>query len=245
MLLFQTAPLAADSLASAAPITPVVPPTPEPTGFLDLILIGGWVMWPILVLSVAALALFVERLLALRGARLDVESFLSRLRAYVQSGDLRGAVAFCEAHDKPLARICHAGLERLGRPISEIREAVEAAGRKEAFQLSKRMDLIASIAALAPMLGFLGTVTGMIEAFQRIQQLQGSVNPSVLAGGIWEALLTTAAGLITGIIALFCYNLLQSREARYVHDLEHGAALFVDLLQEPAGASHPSGFSMR
>ena len=111
---------------------------------------------------------------------------------------------------------------------------MHAAGKYEAFELEKRIDILATIAGVAPMLGFLGTVTGMIRAFQEIQNLQGNVNPSVLAGGIWEALLSTAAGLVVGIMAIFFYNFLIGRINRAVHDMERSATDFIDLLQEPA-----------
>ena len=110
---------------------------------------------------------------------------------------------------------------------------MHAAGKYEAFELEKRTDLLASIASIAPMLGFFGTVTGMIRAFQQIQSLQGNVNPSVLAGGIWEALITTATGLLVGIIAVFFYNFLINRINRLVNDMERSATDFIDLLQEP------------
>jgi biopolymer transport protein ExbB len=125
------------------------------------------------------------------------------------------------------------GLERLGRPISEIQDAVQAAGKHETFDLEKRTNLLASIAGIAPMLGFFGTVVGMIRAFQQIQNLQGNVNPSVLAGGIWEALITTATGLLVGILALFSYNFLMGRIRRISNAMERSATDFIDLLQEP------------
>jgi biopolymer transport protein ExbB len=169
---------------------------------------------------------------------------MARIREYVNSGNIHGAQAYCEVQAKPLTRILAHGLERLGRPISEIQDAVNAAGKHEAFELERRMDILASIAGIAPMLGFLGTVTGMIEAFQQIQSLQGNVNPSVLAGGIWEALVSTAAGLIVGILAFFLYNFLLSRINRLVNDMEQSATEFIDLLQTPASESspQPSGY---
>ena len=121
-----------------------------------------------------------------------------------------------------------------GRPIADIKEAVETQGRRETYALEKHTDLIASAAALAPMLGFLGTVTGLIEAFQAVQYVQGSVSPVVLANGMWEAMITTAAGLAVGIPALFAYNFLTNRIRRTVNDLERASTEFLDLLQMPA-----------
>ncbi len=235
LLLQQVLPQVADTLATAAA------PEPVEVGFMEMLFKGGWVMWPILLLSLAAIAVFVERLLTLNRSKADAEGIVDRVRAYVQSGDVRGALAYCAAQDKPVTRVLQAGLERLGRPILEIRDAVQTAGREETFGLARRTDLLASVAAIAPMLGFLGTVTGMIKTFIQIQNLQGNVNPSVLAGGIWEALLTTAAGLIAGIIALLLYNVLQGRIKYQAHRLEQAAEAFVDLMQEPAEAT-PAAF---
>lgn len=206
----------------------------QDTTILDTLLLGGWVMVPIVLISIFTIYLFVERLMTLRRAQTDRDLIMDRVRDYVQAGDIHGAMAFCESREKPLTRLLSHGLERLGRPITEIQDAVHAAGKYEAFELEKRTDLLASFAGIAPMLGFLGTVTGMIDAFQEIQRLQGNVNPSVLAGGIWEALLTTAAGLIVGIMALFFYNFLINRINRLVNDLERSSTEFIDLLQEPA-----------
>ena len=217
-----------DSLQAAAPAAE--------TGLTTLAQ-GGFVMIPILLLSLLTIYLFGERLLTLRKAKTDPKKITERIRDYVQASDIGGAKAFCEAQDKPITRILMHGLERLGRPISEIQDAVQAAGKHEAFELEKRTDLLASIAGIAPMLGFLGTVTGMIKAFQQIQNLQGNVNPSVLAGGIWEALLSTAAGLVVGILAYFFYNYVLGRVNRLINDMERSATDFIDLLQEPV----PSG----
>jgi biopolymer transport protein ExbB len=208
--------------------------TPETTSLLETFSKGGWVMIPIILLSILTIYLFVERLVTLRRAKTDPRRITERIRDYVQAGDIGGAKAFCEAQDKPITYILMHGLERLGRHIAEIQDAVEAAGKYEAFELEKRTDLLATIAGVAPMLGFLGTVTGMINAFQEIQNLQGNVNPSVLAGGIWEALLSTAAGLVVGILAYFFYNYILGRVNRLINDMERSATDFIDLLQEPA-----------
>ena len=207
---------------------------PESLSVLDIAMKGGWVMVPILLLSAIALFLVVERLWTLRQARVGKDSdVLLQVRDYVKSGDIRGGISYCQRQNSPIARILIRGLERLGRPISDIQDAVQAAGKYEAYQLTKRTDLLASIAGIAPMLGFLGTVIGMISAFQQIQNLQGNVNPSVLAGGIWEALVTTGAGLLVGIVALFFYNFILNRIQRVITDMELAATEFIDLLQEP------------
>ena len=221
------------NFATAVQDSTLAPPPIASTSYLDIILQGGWVMIPLAILSILAVYLFIERLNTLRRAKTDPYFLTDRTRRYIQAGDISGAVAFCEAQDNPVSRILKRGLERLGRPIVEIQDAVQAAGKYEAFELEKRTDMLASIASIAPMLGFLGTVIGMIEAFQEIQNLQGNVNPSVLAGGIWEALITTATGLLVGIAAVFFYNFLINRINRLVNDMERSATDFIDLLQEP------------
>jgi biopolymer transport protein ExbB len=207
---------------------------------LDIIFQAGWIMVPILLLSLLTIYLMVERLMTIRKSATDKQEIMHRIREYVASGNITGAQAFCEVQDKPLTRILKHGLERLGRPISEIQDAVNASGKHEAFELEKRMDVLASIAGIAPMLGFLGTVTGMIDAFREIQSLQGNVNPSVLAGGIWEALISTAAGLVVGILAYFFYNYLLGLIKRLVNDMEQSTTEFIDLLQAPAPESTAS-----
>ena len=224
----QPVTLPADTLANLSQAAGL-----EQISLLDTLILGGWIMIPIFLLSFVAIYLFVERLVTIRKAKTDPEALTRRVRDYVQGGDVKGAMGYCESRDKPVARILRHGLERLGRPISEIQDAVQAQGKHETFELEKRTELLASIAGIAPMLGFLGTVTGMIQAFQEIQALEGNVNPSVLAGGIWEALLTTAAGLVVGILAFFFYNFLLSKIRRLVNDMERSATDFIDLLQEP------------
>ncbi len=219
--------LPVDSLQAA-------PAASDNSFLLNSLVESSYVMVPIILLSFVAIYIFVERMLTLRRTRMDPELITERIRDYVQSGDIVGARSYCAQQSTPITRILKQGLERLGRPIAEIQEAVHSAGKYEAFELSKRIDLLATIAGVAPMLGFLGTVTGMIKAFKEIQSLQGNVNPSVLAGGIWEALISTAAGLIVGILAVFFYNFVLGKINRAVHNMERSATDFIDLLQEPA-----------
>lgn len=205
----------------------------QASSLLDILVLGGWVMIPLILLSVLTFYLLIERLIKIRQAASDPESITNRIREFVRNGNVDAAIQYCEQKDVPITRILQQGLERLGRPISEIQDAVQAAGKHETFDLEKRTNLLASIAGIAPMLGFFGTVVGMIRAFQQIQNLQGNVNPSVLAGGIWEALITTATGLLVGILALFSYNFLMGRIRRLSNDMERSATDFIDLLQEP------------
>jgi len=235
LALLQTVPdsALADTLA-AAPVAADPSFSEHLRGGLELLFLGGWTMYPIVLLSIIMVAIVWERFRALNRAKGDPDTLTRNVSDYIHAGDVHGAMAYCRERNTPASRILQRGLERLGRPIGEIKEAVQEAGRRETFDLEKRMDLLASVAALAPMLGFLGTVTGMIGAFRQIQRYEGLVNPSLLAGGIWEALITTAAGLAVGLLALFAYNLLISRIARLVNGLESVSSDFIDLLQTPA-----------
>lgn len=200
----------------------------------DLMMEGGVLMIPIILLFMLAVYIIVERWMVIKKSQSDTEDFLERVGDMLKSGRTADAQHFCESQDRPIARIISAGIRRLGRPIRDIEDAIDNAGKKEIFFLEKRMNLLATISGVAPLLGFTGTVTGMISAFMQIQSLQGNVNPSELAGGIWEALITTAAGLIVGILALGFYNFFLGKINRTVFELENASADFIDLLQSPA-----------
>ncbi|MEX0646165.1 MAG: MotA/TolQ/ExbB proton channel family protein [Balneolaceae bacterium] len=202
--------------------------------FLEILSQGGLLMIPLFILSILAIYVIAERWRTLNNSKMDVNNMLNNIEALLKSGSQQRAVHYCEEFDKPLARILKSGIRRLGRPIRDIEEAIHNAGKKEIYQLEKRMNWLATIAGVAPLIGFTGTVTGMIRAFMDIQSLQGNVNPSVLAGGIWEALITTATGLIVGIIAYGFYNYLLGRINRMIFELENASADFVDLLQTPS-----------
>lgn len=227
LFLFQQESAEADSLADLMMDDSSV-------SFLEILSQGGLLMIPLFILSVLAIYVIAERWRTLKNSRMDVNHMLNSIESLLKSGSQQRAIQYCEEFDKPLARILKAGIRRLGRPIRDIEEAIHNAGKKEIYQLEKRMNWLATIAGVAPLIGFTGTVTGMIRAFMDIQSLQGNVNPSVLAGGIWEALITTAAGLIVGIIAFGFYNYLLGKISRMIFELENASADFVDLLQAPS-----------
>lgn len=205
----------------------------ESLNLLDILLEGGVLMFPLLILSVLTVYVIAERWKVLNNSAVEIDSFLKRIEELLRDGSQQRALDYCDEIDKPLARILKSGIRRLGRPIRDIEEAIHQAGKKEIFHLQKRMNWLATIAGVGPLIGFTGTVTGMIRAFMDIQSLQGNVNPSVLAGGIWEALITTAAGLIIGIVAYGFYNYLLGRVDRMIFELENASADFIDLLQSP------------
>ncbi|MDH3252813.1 MAG: MotA/TolQ/ExbB proton channel family protein [Ignavibacteria bacterium] len=192
---------------------------------------GGVVMYPILLCSIVALYIAVERILVLRKAQLDVGQFMMKLKSIFHRGDIGAVLNFCSQKNAPIANIIKRGIVKHDQGDEKVRQAVEDAGRVEVYHLEKHLSILASLAGIAPMLGFLGTVSGMVAAFQRIESLGGSVNPGDLAGGIWEALLTTVFGLVVGILAFATYNYFVTRVRRFVHDMELTTTEFLDILQ--------------
>ncbi len=185
-----------------------------------------------ILMSFIALYIFIERFLTIKKASQIDESFMNNIRFNVQSGNIQGAKALCQATDSPVARMVEKGLMRIGKPLRDIDAAIENVGNLEIFKLEKNLSTLASIAGASPMLGFLGTVTGMIIAFYKMASEQ-NVTPSVLAGGIYQALLTTAFGLVVGIFALVAYNILVANVDKVVFKMERSTTEFMDLLQEP------------
>lgn len=234
MTLFATLILAYQLQDTMAVDTLMAAMEPESISFFDLMVEGGILMIPILVLFFLSIYVIAERWSAIGRSNTDTEAFLVSIENLLKSGKQNEAMQYCDSFDKPLARIIKAGIKRLGRPIRDIEDAIDNAGKKEIFYLEKKMNWLATIAGVAPLLGFTGTVTGMIEAFMDIQSLQGNVNPSALAGGIWEALITTAAGLMVGLIAFGFYNFLLGKINRSIFELENASADFMDLLQTPS-----------
>ena len=186
-------------------------------------------MWPILLTSILGGVVIVERFMVLRRSRIDAGQFMLKLRSVLQRGDLMAAVGFCSKTHAPLSNILKKGLIVYPEGHERVREAIENAGKEEAFKLEERLGILANIAGIAPLLGFLGTVTGMIGAFRTIESLSGTAAPADLAGGIWEALLTTAFGLIVGIPAYGFYNYFVSTVKRYVFEMESSSEEFLDL----------------
>ena len=190
-------------------------------------------MIPILLLSIVAVIIFVERFLTLRKAGETPSDFTDDIRAKVVAGDINGARMVCAQTSTPVARMIEKGLSRLGSPLKNIEVSIENVGKIEIYKLEKNLGVLATISGVAPMIGFLGTVTGMIQAFIAIAQEEGSVSPKLLSSGIYEAMVTTAAGLTVGIIAYLGYNFLVTRMQKVIHRMEYSAIEFIDLLQEP------------
>lgn len=201
------------------------------------IVAGGWTMIPLAILFVAAIFLFVERLLSIRKADKDPQQFMTTVRSYILSGNIEQARNYCIQENTPFARMILKGINRLGAPLRDIASSIEAVGNLEIHQLEKRLGILATIAGAAPMLGFLGTVLGMIEAFNKISMLEGAVSPEKLAGPISTAMVTTAGGLVVGVIAYLGYNYLVNLVGRVIYNMETTSLEFADLLQEPVNVS--------
>ena len=185
------------------------------------------------ILSVLALAIFIERYATIKKAGKIDETFLNNIRAAVAAGNIEGAKNVCKNMDSPYSRMVEKGLNRIGKPLRDIDTAIENVGNLELFKLEKRLSTLASIAGAAPMIGFFGTVTGMMLAFYKMSS-ESNVTPDVLAGGIYQALYTTAGGLFIGIVAFVGYNLLVASVDKVIFQMEKTAVDFMDLLQEPS-----------
>lgn len=191
-------------------------------------------MIPLAILLLVTIYVFTERAITIYRAGKEDKNFMDRIRDYVHEGDIESAIKLCKRTDTPSARLIHKGLTRIGRPMNDVLVAIENTGNIEVAQLGKGFPWLSTTAAGAPMLGFLGTVTGMIQAFYSLASAGTSANIAVLSSGIYEALVTTVAGLIVGIIALFAYNYLVASVNRVMNRLETRTMEFMDLLNEPA-----------
>ncbi|MCS6980551.1 MAG: MotA/TolQ/ExbB proton channel family protein [Flavobacteriales bacterium] len=223
--------MTSDSLGLSA--SPATAPQTQELSILELTLKGGVIMIPLGLLSVLAVYIFVERLLTIGKARKYDPMFMNTLRQHIQDGRLDAARALCRSADTPVARMIEKGLSRIGRPLNDISAAIENLARLEVYRLENRLNLLGTIAGAAPMLGFLGTVLGMIKALYNMSN-QPEVNVALLSGGIYEAMVTTVGGLIVGIMAYVFYNLLVAQVDKVVNGLEARAIEFMDLLNEPS-----------
>ncbi len=201
----------------------------------SLALKGGWIMIPIALLSVIAVYIFVERFIAIKKASKEQPDFMSSIKQHIQDGKVDEAKQLCKSTTGPLARMIEKGVDRIGKPLKDINAAIENIGRLEIVKLEKGLPTMATVSGAAPMIGFLGTVMGMIRAFYDMANVEGgNINVQVLSNGIYTAMVTTVAGLIVGIIAYIGYNVLVARVEKVVHNLELKSTEFMDILNEPA-----------
>ena len=201
--------------------------------FWDLFTSGGWLMWILLLLGGVAIFLFVERFLAIRKASRMNLNFMNRIRERISGGNIAGALEACRRTNSPIARMVEKGIERIGRPMPEIQNAIENQANLEVSKLGVGLPYLAMISGGAPMIGFLGTVIGLVAAFMKMEGMGGTVDISVLAGGMYVAMLTTVGGLIVGIPAYFGYNYLVARIDRLIFQMEANSIAFMDILNQP------------
>lgn len=214
--------------------TAATPAAEEATMSLaDLYLAGGWVMIIITLLSFVALYIFIERYLVLKKASRSDANFMNRIKDYMYEGKVDAALQLCRKTDSPQARMVEKGINRLGRPLADVTTAIENVGRLEVHKLEKRFPTLATIAGAAPLVGFFGTVIGMIKSFYEMSLAGNSLDISTLSGGIYIALITTVGGLILGILAYFGYNSLVVKVENVVFQLETTSTEFLDILNEP------------
>ena len=195
---------------------------------------GGWVMIPIILLSIIAVYIFFDRYFAIQKASKGDINFMNRIKDYIHDGKIDSALALCQSNYTPEARMIEKGVQRIGRPLDDVSAAVENVGKLEIYKLEKGLPLLATVAGGAPMIGFLGTVMGMIRAFYDMSMAGNNLDVGLLSNGIYTAMVTTVAGLIVGIIAYFAYNILVANVEKVVNKLEVNTTEFLDLLSEPA-----------
>ncbi len=194
---------------------------------------GGWIMLPLALLALICIYVSIERAIVIRNASKTDDTFMRRIRDYIHDGEIESALNLCHSNGTPMGRLIAKGISRIGRPMNDVLVAVENTGNLEIANLSKGLPWLATTAAGAPMLGFLGTVIGMVQAFYSIANSGNAAQIGTFAGGIYTALVTTVAGLIVGIVALFAYNYLVARVNKVMKLMEARIMEFMDLLNEP------------
>lgn len=213
-----------------------VPQQQEMTmSLFDLFLKGGALMWVLLALSFVAIYIFGKKWWTLRKAGTIDPNFMKDIRDMIHDGKIKSAEALCQKYDSPMARLVEKGIDRIGRPLQDIQTAVENMGNVEVSRLEKGLPILATIAGGAPMIGFLGTVTGMVQAFFNMANAGNNIDITLLSGGIYTAMITTVGGLVVGIPAYFGYNYLTSKISDIVFKMESITIDFMDVLNEPAG----------
>ncbi len=202
--------------------------------FLSMAMKGGWIMVPLFLLLTMGVYIFIERFFAIKKVSKPDDSFMNRIKDYIYDGKIDSAVSLCQSTNTPIARMIEKGISRLGRPLEDVNTSIENTGNLEIARLEKGLPMLATISGGAPMIGFLGTVIGMIKAFYDMANAGNNIDVSLLSSGIYTAMVTTVAGLIVGIMAYFAYNYLVTRVDKVVHNMQSYTVDFLDLLNEPA-----------
>ena len=233
----DTAAIVNEAVTKTAAVAESEAPTEQIMSFFELFTRGGVIMWILLALSVVAIYILGKKWWMLQHASKIDNHFMSDIRDYVSHGKFKSAVSLCQQYDSPVARMVEEGIHRIGRPMNDIQTAVENAGNVEVSRLEKGLPILASIAGGAPMIGFLGTVWGMIQAFFTMSKAGSNIDISLLSDGIYTAMVTTVGGLVVGIIAYFGYNWLTSMISNLVYKMESSTMEFIDIvLHEPEEA---------
>jgi len=201
--------------------------------YWELAFKGGWVMIPIVILSVLAVYIFFERYFAIKKAEKVDLNFMNKIKDYIHDDKLDSAITLCQSSENPVAKMIEKGISRIGRPLNDINAAVENVGKLEIYKLEKGLPTLATVAGAAPMIGFLGTVMGMIRAFYDMSNAGANIDVSLLSAGIYTAMITTMSGLMVGIVAFLAYNALVAKVEKVVFRLEANTTEFMDLLNEP------------
>lgn len=227
---------AAETVQNVAQTISPTTPVQEEMSFslIEMAAKGGWLMLVLLALSLVAIYIFGKKWWMIHTAGKIDKNFMKDIRDYIHEGKLKSAASLCEKYDSPIARLVQKGIERIGRPLSDIQTAVENTGNAEVARLEKGLPMLATIAGGAPMIGFLGTVIGMVQAFFNMAQAGNNLDITLLSGGIYTAMITTVGGLIVGIVAYFGYNYLTSNISDLIFKMENATIDFMDLLHEPA-----------
>jgi biopolymer transport protein ExbB len=229
MILLQNVSNVADSVLNSAEAV-----RGEKISFLEMAQHGGWIMIVLAILSVIAIYIFVDRYMAIKKASREDQGFMSNIKSSIQQGNIDAAMTTCRATQGPIARMLEKGIMRIGRPLNDINAAIENVGKQEIARLEKGLPILATVAGGAPMLGFLGTVMGMIKAFFDMANAGNNIDVQLLSSGIYTAMVTTVGGLMVGIVAYFAYNIVVARIDSLVSQLESRSTEFMDLLNEPA-----------
>ena len=231
----QTADSSADTVNQVLTVLPpVVKPGAASLSYIDLAMKGGPLMIPIALLFILGIYIFIDRYIGIIRASKEDADFMNNIRDFMHNSRLDSALSICKNNNTPIARMVEKGLQRIGRPLGDINAAIENIGSMEVGKLEKNISLLATIAGAAPMLGFLGTVLGFVDTFYEMSSAGSNLDIQTLSGGIYQAMIATIAGLITGIIAYFCYNILVARIQKIVLKLQLRATEFMDMLHEPA-----------
>jgi len=235
MLQIDTLVDVANEIAAAQqPVEQAVEQTAEQINLWTMASYGGWIMIILAVLLAGAIYVFIERMVVLHAATKEDKTFMNKIKDFIHDGKMDSALNACNVQNTPSARMIEKGISRIGRPMQDVQVAIENVGNLEVSKLEKGLVIMATIAAGAPMLGFLGTVLGMVQTFYNMaQNASGIIEMSALSEGMYQAMVTTIGGLIVGILAMFAYNFLVARIDRVVRQLEGRTMEFMDLLNEP------------